>query len=474
MALGDRPQDQCGVFGIFAPERDVARLTFFALFALQHRGQESAGIAVNDHDQITVYKYVGLVSRVFSEAILRSLTGQMAIGHTRYSTTGSTGWHNAQPAICSRAGGGSLALAHNGNLVNTDKLRMELLHDGARLESTSDTEVIAALLARHPASDVKEAVRDVIPRLRGAFSAVVLTDREVIGFRDPYGIRPLVLGRLGDRYCLASETCAFDIIGATAVREIMPGEMVWIDGDGYHAERVALPERESLCIFEFIYFARPDSIMKGKTLHEVRRRMGRRLAQESPVDADLVVPVPDTGNAAAIGFAEESGIPFGIGLVKNRYVGRTFIEPDDSLRRLGIRVKLNPLAADIRGKRLIAVDDSIVRGNTTRQLVHMLFDAGAAEVHLRISSPPIIYPCFYGIDMASQEEFIAFQKTLEDIADELGTTSLAYLSLEGLHWAAGLEQDCFCTACFSGSYPCDVPEEFKMSKFRFEEAGRRR
>lgn len=472
--LSDRPHDQCGIFGIVAPERDVARLTFFALFALQHRGQESAGIAVADGEQITVYKDVGLVSQVFKEATLRSLTGQMAIGHTRYSTTGSTGWHNAQPVIRTRAAGGSLALAHNGNLVNTDELRQELLHNGARLDSTSDTEVIAALLAQHPASDIKEAVREVIPRLRGAFSAVVLTDREVIGFRDPYGIRPLVLGRLGDRYCVASETCGLDIIGATFVREIQPGEMVWIDLDGYHAQPVARPERESLCIFEFIYFARPDSIMKGKTLHDVRRRMGRRLAEESPVAADLVVPVPDTGNAAAIGFAEESGIPFGVGLVKNRYVGRTFIEPDDALRKLGIRMKLNPLAADIRGKRLVAVDDSIVRGNTTRQLVHMLFEAGAAEVHLRISSPPIIYPCFYGIDMASQEEFIAFEKTMADIAAELGATSLAYLSLEGLLWAADVSQDCFCTACFSGAYPCAVPEELRMSKFRFEEAGRRR
>ncbi len=469
----DRPHDECGVFGIFAPERDVARLTFFALFALQHRGQESAGIAVADHRQITVFKDVGLVSQVFKEATLRSLTGQMAIGHTRYSTTGATGWRNAQPVIRSRANGASLALAHNGNLVNTDGLRHELLHNGARLESTSDTEVIAALLADHPADDVKDAVREVIPRLRGAFSAVVLTDREVIGFRDPYGIRPLVLGRLDNRYCLASETCALDIIGATAVREIRPGEMVWIDEDGYHAQPVARPEREALCVFEFIYFARPDSVMKGQTLHDARYRMGMRLAQESPVEADLVVPVPDTGNAAAIGFATESGIPFGIGLVKNRYVGRTFIEPDDSLRKLGIRMKLNPLAADIRGKRIVAVDDSIVRGNTTRQLVKMLFDAGVAEVHLRVSSPPIIYPCFYGIDMASQEEFIAFERTLEDIAGELGATSLAYLSLDGLQWATGVEEESFCTACFSGSYPCAVPEELRMSKFRFEEVARR-
>ena len=470
----DRPPDECGIFGIVAPERDVARLTFFALFALQHRGQESAGIAVADQGQITVFKDVGLVSQVFKESTLRGLTGQMAIGHTRYSTTGSTGWRNAQPVIRTRAAGGPLALAHNGNLVNTEELRSELVHNGTRLESTSDTEVIAALLAEHSASDVKDAVREVIPRLRGAFSAVVLTDREVIGFRDPYGIRPLVLGQLGDQFCLASETCAFDIIGAKAVREIRPGEMVWLGPDGVGSEQVVQPEREALCIFEFIYFARPDSVMKGQTLHDARYRMGRRLAQESPAEADLVIPVPDTGNAAAIGFAEESGIPFGMGLVKNRYVGRTFIEPDDTLRRLGIRMKLNPLAADISGKRLVAVDDSVVRGNTTSQLVAMLFDAGAAEVHLRISSPPIIYPCFYGIDMASQEELIAFGKTVDQINEELGATSLAYLSLEGLLWATGLGSDCFCTACFSGEYPCAVPEELRLLKSRFENTARLR
>lgn len=466
--IGAKVQDACGVFGIVAPERDVARLTYFALFALQHRGQESAGIAVSDQGQILVYKEVGLVSQVFKESTLRSLTGQAAIGHTRYSTTGSTGWRNAQPVIRSRTTGGSLALAHNGNLVNTDELRHELLHNGTRLESTSDTEVIAALLAQHPTPDVKDAVRAVIPRLRGAFSAVVLTEDEVIGFRDPYGIRPLVLGQLDERFCLASETCALDIIGAKAVREIRPGEMVWIDETGVQCEQVVRPKREALCIFEFIYFARPDSIMKGQTLHDARYRMGRRLAQEAPAAADLVIPVPDTGNAAAIGYAEESGIPFGMGLVKNRYVGRTFIEPDDALRRLGIRMKLNPLAADIRDKRLVAVDDSIVRGNTTSQLVEMLFEAGAREVHLRISSPPIIYPCFYGIDMADQAELIAFQKTIDQIARELGATSLAYLSLEGLLWATGVDTDCFCTACFSGDYPCAVPEELRLSKFRFE------
>ncbi|HZK48690.1 MAG TPA: amidophosphoribosyltransferase, partial [Thermoleophilia bacterium] len=334
--------------------------------------------------------------------------------------------------------------------------------------STSDTEIIAALLAEHPAHDVKDALRDVIPQLRGAFSAVVLTEREVIGFRDPYGVRPLVLGRLDDRYVLASETAALDILGATMEREIEPGEMCWIDGDGYHVERVAAGKGEALCVFEFIYFARPDSVMRGKTLYSARSRMGKELALESPVEADLVIPVPDTGNSAAIGYAAAAGIPFGEGLVKNRYVGRTFINPDDDLRRLGIRMKLNPLSSTIRGRRLVVVDDSIVRGNTTRRLVQMLFDSGAAEVHLRISSPPIVFPCFYGIDMASQGEFIAFERTVEEVGRELGATSLAYLSLDGLMKATGLGAEGFCAACFSGDYPCPVPEKLRMSKFRYE------
>ncbi len=469
MEGSDSPREECGVFAIYAPERDVARLTFFALFAMQHRGQESAGIAVSDADHIMVVKDMGLVSQVFKEQTLSTLSGQLAIGHVRYSTTGSSEWRNAQPIHRGR-NGSAIALAHNGNLVNTDELRALLHERGTNLTATSDTEVMAALLADHRAGDVKDAVREVMPTLRGAFSVVVLTEREVMGFRDPYGIRPLVLGRLDDRYMLASETAALDILGAVKVREIEPGELCWIDEEGYHVEQVVPREREALCIFEFIYFARPDSVMKDQTLYAARSRMGEELAAESPVDADLVIPVPDTGNSAAIGFSAESGIPFGEGLVKNRYVGRTFIEPDDGMRRRGIRMKLNPLSSAIRGKRLVVVDDSIVRGNTTRQLVAMLFDAGAAEVHLRISSPPITYPCFYGIDMADQDEFIAFAKSVDEIGAELGATSLAYLSLEGLLRATRVESDCFCTACFSGTYPCAVPEELRLSKFRYEGA----
>jgi len=465
----DSPHDECGVFAIYAPGMDVARLTFFALFALQHRGQESAGIAVGDGSRLIVHKDMGLVSQVFQESILKSLPGQLAIGHVRYSTTGSSEMRNAQPFARTR-NGSFIALAHNGNLVNTDELRQGLLENGHIFESTSDTEVIAALLAEHPSHDIRQALRDIIPRLRGAFSAVLLTQDEVIGFRDPYGIRPLVLGKLDDRYCLSSESSGLDILGARVIREIEPGEICRIDRDGYHIEQVVSRKREALCVFEFIYFARPDSVMKGQTLYAARSRMGEELATESPVDADLVIPVPDTGNSAAIGYAARSSISYGEALIKNRYIGRTFINPDDRVRKLGIRMKFNPLTSAIRGKRLVLVDDSVVRGNTTRALVRVLFEAGAKEVHLRISSPPIVFPCFYGIDMADQDEFIAYGKTVEQISQELGATSVAYLSLDGLMRATkvGDGKDTFCAACFNGDYPCEVPEVLRFSKFRYE------
>jgi amidophosphoribosyltransferase len=466
----DSPHDECGVFALYAPEMDVARLTFFALFALQHRGQESAGIAVTDGSRLIVHKDMGLVSQVFEEETLQSLPGKLAIGHVRYSTTGSSEMRNAQPFARTRDGS-FIALAHNGNLVNTDDLRSTLLSNGHVFESTSDTEVIAALLAEHPSRDIREALRDVIPRLRGAFSAVLLTKDEVIGFRDPYGVRPLVLGELDGRYCLSSESSGLDIIGARHVREIEPGEICVIDEDGYHIEQVVDRKREALCVFEFIYFARPDSVMKGQTLYAVRTRMGEELASESPVEADLVIPVPDTGISAAIGYAARSGISYGEGLIKNRYIGRTFINPDAQVRRLGIRMKFNPLSSAIRGKRLVVVDDSIVRGTTTRALVRVLLDAGAKEVHLRITSPPILFPCFYGIDMANQDEFIAFGKTVEEVGRELEATSVAYLSLGGLLRATRVEngEKTFCAACFNGDYPCEVPEPLRCSKFRYEQ-----
>ena len=467
----DSPRDECGVFALYAPEMDVARLTFFALFALQHRGQESAGIAVTDGAKLIVHKEMGLVSQVFQEETLQSLPGRLAIGHVRYSTTGSSEMRNAQPFARTRDGS-FIALAHNGNLVNTDELRASLLQNGHVFESTSDTEVIAALLAEHPSRDIRLALRDVVPRLRGAFSAVLLTRDEVIGFRDPYGIRPLVLGQIGNRYCLSSETSGLDIIGARLVCELEPGQICVIDEGGYRIDQVVDRKRSALCVFEFIYFARPDSVMKGQTLYGARSRMGQQLALESPVEADLVSPVPDTGICAATGYAAASGIPYGETLIKNRYIGRTFIDPDPQVRKLGIRMKFNPLTSAIKGKRLVMVDDSIVRGTTTRALVRVLFEAGAKEVHLRITSPPILYPCFYGIDMANQDEFIAFGKSVEDVSRELGATSVYYLSLEGLMKATevGDEESGFCAACFNGEYPSEVPEKLRSSKFRFEQA----
>ncbi len=467
---GDHFRDSCGVFGIFAPGLDVARLTFFGLYALQHRGQESAGIAVADDGQVTVVKDMGLVSQVFDEQILAGLSGSHAIGHVRYSTTGSTAWQNSQPLTRSR-GSSTIALGHNGNLVNTTDLRDELKRQGVKFESGTDTEVITALIAQHADNDLLGSVREAVSKIRGAFSATVLTGKKVVGFRDPFGVRPLCLGDFEGNPVIASESCAFDIIGAEFVREVEPGEIVYAtNGDGgVRSERVELPgARPAMCIFEFIYFARPDSQLYGKTLADCRFEMGRHLALEAPVDADFVIPVPDTGISAAIGYSRESGIPYTEGLLKNRYVYRTFIQPDDHLRQLGIRMKLNPIRAVIEGKRLVVVDDSIVRGNTTNKLVEMLYKAGAAEVHLRISSPPIRFPCFYGIDMATRGELIAASKSVEEIRAHIGATTLHYLTLEGLQESTGLPRERFCRACFDGDYPIAVPEELAMCKMRFE------
>ena len=466
----DRLHDSCGVFGIHAPGHDVARLTFFGLYALQHRGQESAGIAVSDDGQITVIKDLGLVSQVFNEQMLQSLSGQHAIGHVRYSTTGASHWQNSQPLVRSR-NGDVIALGHNGNLVNTTELRDELVAQGVKFSGTTDTEVITALIAHESEGDLLEGVRTAVSKIRGAFSAAVMSGNAVVGFRDPYGVRPLCLGDYEGHPVFSSETSGLDIIGADFMREIQPGEIVIADKEhGLRSERVELEgSRPALCIFEFIYFARPDSVMNGKTLHVVRQNMGRHLSLEAPVEADLVVPVPDTGMPAAIGYAAASGITYTEGLIKNRYVHRTFIQPDDQLRQVGIRMKLNPLTSVIKGKRLVVVDDSIVRGNTTRRLVQMLFDAGAAEVHLRISSPPIQWPCFYGIDMATRAELIAANKSVDEIRDHVGATSLHYLTLDGLQASTGLPRSQFCRACFDGDYPIAVPEEYAMCKMRFEE-----
>jgi amidophosphoribosyltransferase len=456
----------CGVFGIRSPGRDVARVTYFGLFALQHRGQESAGIAVSDGGRLTVLRDLGLVTQVFTEEKLRGLHGQVAIGHTRYSTTGSSHWTNSQPLV-QHGRARTVALGHNGNLVNATELREQLAADGVKLVTSSDTELIAALIANDPAP-LDEAIANAIARLEGAFSVTALADGKLIGFRDPHGFRPLVLGRLDSDWVLASETSALDLVGAAFEREVGPGELVVIDDAGCRAEQ-AMPEANggALCIFEFFYLARPDTRLAGVEVHGARVRMGERLAEEAPVEADLVLPIPDSGTPAAIGFARATGIDFSEGLIKNRYVGRTFIEPDQGLREQGVKLKFNPLA-EVKGKRVVAVDDSIVRGNTTRQIVAMLFEAGAAEVHVRISSPPIISQCYYGIDFADEDELIAARRTVEEVREYIGATSLAYLSLEGLQASTRRPESSFCRACLTRDYPTAVPSD--STKLRFEPA----
>jgi amidophosphoribosyltransferase len=455
----------CGVFGIRSVDRDVARLTYFALFALQHRGQESAGIAVSEGGRLTVLRDMGLVAQVFNEQQLQALPGEVAIGHTRYSTTGGVHWSNAQPLV-HHGRARTVALGHNGNLTNAGALRDELVADGIRLGSTSDTEVIAALIARDP-SPLPEAVAATMQRLEGAYSVVALVDGTLVTFRDPHGIRPLTLGRIGDDWVVASESCALDLIGAVVDRDVRPGEVLWLDETGIHSLQ-ALPEsRGASCIFEHVYFARPDSRLGGSEIHASRVRMGQRLAEEAPADADLVMPIPDSGTPAAIGFAKASGIPYEEGLIKNRYVGRTFIQPDQELRRQGIRLKFNPLD-EIAGQRVVIVDDSIVRGNTMQQLVAMLVDAGAAEVHVRISSPPVVSPCFYGIDMADEDELAAAHRSVEEMRERIGATSLHYLSLEGMQSATRLPEGSVCRACFTREYPTAVPVGGR-TKMRFEE-----
>jgi amidophosphoribosyltransferase len=451
----------CGVFGVRAPGRDVARLSYFGLYALQHRGQESAGIAVSEHGRLTVLRDLGLVPQVFDERSLSGLHGELAIGHTRYSTTGGNAWENAQPLI-HHGRARTVALGHNGNLVNAEALRHEV---GKPLGSTSDSEVIAALVADDDAP-LEDALVSAMTHLEGAASVVGLADETLFAFRDAHGFRPLVLGRLGGDPVVASETCALDLVGAELVRELEPGELVLADAEGLRTVQALEPAAHgALCIFEFFYLARPDTRLEGVEVHGARVRMGERLAAEAPADADLVLPIPDSGTPAAIGFARAAGIPFSEGLIKNRYVGRTFIQPEQGMREQGIRMKFNPLA-EVDGKRLVVVDDSIVRGSTTRQIVQMLFDAGAAEVHVRISSPPVVSPCFYGIDLASEDEMIAAHSTVEEVRDAIGATSLAYLSLEGLQEATRRPADGLCRACLTREYPTGVPAD--AAKLRFE------
>jgi amidophosphoribosyltransferase len=454
------PQDACGLFGVWAPGEQVAKLTYFGMYALQHRGQEAAGIAVSEGSSLVVYKDLGLVSQVFDEATLATLVGHIAIGHTRYSTTGSTTWENAQPSFRTTPTGTGLALGHNGNLVNTAELFKQARDSGilqGGLGATTDSELLTAMLASRPDVSVEQAAMDVLPKLRGAFSLVFMDEHTLYAAREPQGVRPLVLGRLERGWVVTSETAALDITGASFVREIEPGELIAIDADGLRSQHFAVAEPKG-CLFEYVYLARPDTTIAGRSVHSTRVEVGRRLARETPVEADLVIPVPESGTPAAIGFAEESGIPYGLGLVKNAYVGRTFIQPSQTIRQLGIRLKLNPLRDVIRGKRLVVVDDSIVRGNTQRALVRMLREAGAVEVHVRIASPPVKWPCFYGIDFASRAELVASGLDVDGVRHSIGADSLGYVSLDGLIAASEQPKTRLCRACFDGEYPIKLPE----------------
>jgi amidophosphoribosyltransferase len=465
----DNPKEECGVFGIFAPGQEVARITFFGLFALQHRGQESAGIAVSDGRKLHVHKDMGLVTQVFDEATIQSLPGISAIGHTRYSTTGSSVLCNAQP-IAGASRVGDIAVAHNGNLVNTRTLRAELEAEGCHFETSNDSEVIAQLLAHLHTGCIEETVTQAMKRLQGAYSLVVLTHDKLIGVRDAYGVRPLCLGKIDDKhYVLASESCALVPVGAQYLREVEPGEVVVIDRDGLTDMQAIPTQRHATCLFEFIYFARPDSMLYGRSLHQARQRMGQELAREHPVpNAHIVIPVPDTSIPAAIGYAEASRLPYGEGVIKNRYIQRTFIQPSQHMRELGARMKYTPLKETLAGKKVVMVDDSIVRGTTTGKLVKMLFDAGAVEVHVRITAPPVRHPCYYGIDMANEEELVAAKHSVEEICKMIGATSLGYLSLDGVVRAVGMNKDKFCRACFDGKYPIPVPRDVRVSKLMLE------
>ncbi len=469
------PQDACGVFGVWAPGEEVAKLTYFGLYALQHRGQESAGIATSNGQQILVYKDMGLVSQVFDESALNTLRGYIAIGHTRYSTTGASTWHNAQPTLGPTAAG-TVALAHNGNLTNTaDLVRLVEERYGSMRRgelakgSTTDTAVLTALLAGDPDHTLETTAQEILPRLRGAFSLVFMDEHTLYAARDPHGIRPLVLGRLERGWVVASETAALDIVGASFVREVEPGEMVAIDADGVRTQHFARATPTG-CVFEYVYLARPDTTIAGRSVHAARVEMGRALAREHPADADLVIPVPESGTPAAVGYAAESGIRFAQGLTKNAYVGRTFIQPSQTIRQLGIRLKLNPLKEVIEGQRLVVVDDSIVRGNTQRAMVRMLREAGAREVHVRISSPPVQWPCFYGIDFATRAELIATGMTIDQIRSSIGADSLGYISTAGMVSATLQPASRLCTACFTGDYPIELPPTVHLGKNLLEQS----
>ena len=471
--LGDeRMKEACGLFGIDAPGEEVANLTYFGLYALQHRGQESAGIATADGRSLRMHKDVGLVAQAFDQLALDRLTGHLALGHTRYSTTGSNRVENAQPMIVEHPELGSIAIAHNGNLTNAASLRHDLEQQGIRFKTSSDTEVIAELLAHTSGLDILSVMRRVLPRLQGAYCLLLLTRDCLVGVRDPLGIRPLCLGRLGETgHIITSETCALDTVGAEFVREVEPGEAVLL-GDGLPVAEQLLPSvRKATCMFEFIYFARPDSQLQGQSLYEARRNMGRELAREAPADGDIVISLPDSGTPAAVGFAEASGIPYSEGLIKSRYITRTFIQPNQRLRNVGIKLKFNPLREILQGKRVVLVDDSIVRGTTSRKIVEELRRAGTREIHMRVSSPPIQWPCFMGIDIASRSELIASGRSVEDVERLIGADSLKYLSKAGLLRAVKNATG-FCMACFDGDYPVPVPVQLEMDKLALEPVAR--
>ena len=465
MTREDKPKDECGVFGVYGPGLDVSRLTYFGLHALQHRGQESAGIAVAGAEGMRIRKRLGLVQTVFEESDLRHLRGSLAVGHTRYSTTGSTLPENAGP-MSAEASIGTIVVAHNGNIVNAVQLREELEAEGARFSTTTDTEVLTQLIARAPGESIVEKLQTAMPRCVGAFSLCILTEHEIVGVRDLKGIRPLVLGRIDGGTVIASESCALATIGGELEREIEPGEIFVVGAAGEASHRLTGEAGSASCLFEYIYFARPDSEMSGRRVYLARQRMGEELAREAPADADIVIPVPDSAVPAAIGYARESGIPFSEGLIKNRYIGRTFIQPDQKLREVGVRLKFNALPEIVAGKRIVLVDDSIVRATTTRLTVELLRSAGAREVHMRIHSPAIKHPCYLGVDMADRDELIAAKKSIPEIEAEIGADSLRYLSLEGLINAIGRPHNSFCTGCLTGKYP--VPVGDASGKFGFE------
>lgn len=455
--LEDKPKEECGLFGIYAPEHEVVRLTYYGLYALQHRGQESAGIAVSDGNKIQNHKGMGLVTEVFSDETIQRLQGKMAVGHVRYSTTGSSLLANAQPLVVYFQKG-MMALAHNGNLTNALELREELGSQGTVFQTTIDSEVILNMIARYRRYSLEDAIIKTMIDLKGAYALLIMAEDKIIGVRDPYGVKPLCIGKLGDRYCLASESCALDTIGADFVRDVEPGEVVTIDKEGLHSRQALPREKTAFCSFEYIYFARPDSIIDGINVWESRRQMGVELARECPIDADVIMSVPDSGTPSAIGYAQAMGIPFQEGLLKNRYVGRTFIRPSQEMREVAVRIKLNANASVIKGRRVVMIDDSIVRGTTSSKLVEMVRNCGAKEVHLLISSPPVCYSCYYGIDTAEREKLVANKMTTEEIRKYVGADTLYYLSEEGLRRALGGIEACL--ACFTGNYPIEIPQRF--------------